>query len=524
MTDYYKVLIADDQRIIREGMANMIDWRAFGYEVCGFASNGIQALEMLRNGDYDLLITDIRMPEMDGIELARRGRELKHRPEVFIISGYREFEYAQAAIEYGVRVYLLKPLSAEKLTEALLILRADLEAAAKRRSREFERVLLNMLSMPQNDAWQIRQLRSAGISLEHSFYNISVICLTEYENSFNVMFGDGEDGESLKELTERFLNRYVVSYIAQAQENRLVVLFCLDDGDISRVKLILAELFAYLSGFMPLRAGAAVGNIAGAPAGIFASYRSAQRIIASGHLLQKENSVIADEQELLASADRSGGVIPDCSMLVNCVCELRTTDIERSIDDFLGQCAGMGASLSTAHIAAVQPVLRLTEYLSEHGGDVSALTDGENWFESIFHAVTLDELKRCLTGFCELCVCRIETTERSDGSFNIDAVIRYIDKNCEQDINIKTLAGMFFVSPAYLGKLFTRRMGQNLNAYLNECRIKRAKQLLRGSNRKIYDVCTMVGYSSLKYFYKIFKSVTGMTPSEYRMTCQNRKG
>ena len=111
----YKVLIVDDEIAICMGLTKLIDWTSYGFEASGYALNGLEALEKIKLDRYDVIVTDVRMPEIDGIELIRKIKDLEYDCKIIIISGYKDFEYARAAVEYGVRNYILKPINEDVL-------------------------------------------------------------------------------------------------------------------------------------------------------------------------------------------------------------------------------------------------------------------------------------------------------------------------------------------------------------------------------------------------------------------------
>lgn len=123
----YKVLLAEDEKAIRSGLSILVNWESLGFTIGAMVENGSQALELLENQKFHVVITDVRMPKVDGIELIRTMRERKYPAEAVIISGYRNFDYARSAIEYGVKNYLLKPIDPQKLTETLLAIKKDLD-------------------------------------------------------------------------------------------------------------------------------------------------------------------------------------------------------------------------------------------------------------------------------------------------------------------------------------------------------------------------------------------------------------
>lgn len=127
----YKVLIAEDEKAIRNGLNILINWEELGFTVSALVENGYQALELMENQQFDVVVTDVRMPKVDGIELIRTMRERKYQTEAIIISGYRSFDYAHSAIEYGVKSYLLKPIDGEKLSLTLLDIKKKFDESGR---------------------------------------------------------------------------------------------------------------------------------------------------------------------------------------------------------------------------------------------------------------------------------------------------------------------------------------------------------------------------------------------------------
>lgn len=280
----YRVLIADDEIAICKGLSILIDWKAFGFEVVDYALNGLEAFEKIKEGKYDLVFTDIRMPEIDGIKLLRMIRENKYPCRIVILSGYKDFEYARSAVEYGAKNYILKPICEEILINTIIEIRHEIEEERIRWSsvQEGEQIirqkLLKDLLEPGIDCLlAYNRCIQTGLKLDTGEY---LICVAETEIAQNLL-NQIEEGYSqqtvvMRTIADCIAEKYQPCYAFATDDGKIALLFCSERSrDITEFKQALEELFRGIHSITNRNLTIAVGNWVIGAQGIQESYRNA---------------------------------------------------------------------------------------------------------------------------------------------------------------------------------------------------------------------------------------------------------
>lgn len=511
----YRVIIADDQRMIRNGLSMMIDWGALGFEVVGLAQNGQEALALIAEKGCDLLISDIRMPAMDGLELARQARGAYPDLEIVMVSGYSEFQYAQTAMKYGVHAYLLKPISEEKLTEAVMDTRDRLITLKDQKARICEGILLNMVHGSLRGRLLAESFEKLGMGHVYGHYCVAVLFIGALIPNYEAIHGHDEFIGRIAQSAMALMGGRIACHAAASDPQKLVLLFALDEPDLRRVYAALLNLIRELGAYAQSDMKAAVGPMVSRLEDIRASYREAAGIMGETHFFFAEDLIVVARAPV--GAERRPALV-DGDDVVRAVRDMREDLIEREVDGFLGRLFEAGATPAAIHLSATRMLARLFQLPSDTD-DVLMESIGSVYYDALAgQLTTASALRGHLVDICRRVCEQLELSEKRRGKIIIQDIIRYVDTHYAERLTIKHLSEIFYTNPAYLGRLFTRKTGQTYNAYLNRVRIEQAMLLLRQTNRKVHDICISIGYGSLKYFHEMFKETTGMTPVEYRMS------
>ena len=532
----YNVLIVDDEPYIRQGLSVLIDWEAEGYCIAGEASDGEEAIDMLKKGHYDLVIADIRMPVMGGIELLKQTRENGLSKARFVIlSGHYEFEYAKEAIRYSCSDYILKPIKQEELLTLLRNVSAECQKSKEAEEKEEFR----------DRAVMERHLTSIVLGKFDSInidYACSRMVASEHYRYINIQLDTGDDRiRAADEQAKRAMQRRLYDYIRRVMgRNSLHIIFdvnkheaCYDVGFIFSDYLAEEQTMTereYLEWFaqkatslelaITIQAGCQVNSIDK----LSDSYRSAsiaklmQNFSGSGLPIdfekersEKESVDIAySEQkrrmdELIASVERGekGEIEKSVSNLYQLMSDsnMDYKSIELNMNYVM---------FSLFHLAAARdPNINQEEivsYLIENAFDRGVSRGSQSHF-----------LKFCL-----------QYTEylgqlNTPASRNvISKVEQEIKESYMQNISLKSLSEKYFINSAYLGQLFKKQYGTSFKDYLNVYRINVAADMLLSTGKRVYEISEAVGYQSLDYFISKFVAVKGHTPTQYRKRYANR--
>lgn len=374
----YKLLIVEDEKPLREKMTNNVDWEAHGYSVYQ-ASNGQEALSILGREDINILVTDIQMPKISGMELVKRVRELSDNIKVIIISGHAEFEYAQQSIRLGVHDYLLKPFRSKRL----------LEVVNKTRDK---------LLQENESIKQLEELRKE---------------ISDYieENQLNATYNWLTDDDFFEQLSLIMDNNRLYQVLKTGSEQDL----------IAEIEIILQELDNFSTDRQQLFIF--LNNV------ILFTFRTMKEL---GY----------DFEDLMSIIDK----------------------------DYLQQ-------ISREDINKVKDWLK-------------------HFFLDVNHLVSFNQDNR--------------------NEELIRKMKQYINQHYSEGITLSELARQFNVSNGYLSKLFLEQVGENFTDYLNMIRVNKAKELLKTTDKKIYQVADEVGFNDSYYFSSWFKKIVGVTPTTYR--------
>lgn len=286
----YKTLIVDDDFIICTGLQKLIAWEEYGFEARDHALNGAEALEMMDKTAYDLVITDIRMPKLDGIGLIKEMRKKNYPAKVIILSGYRDFEYAQTAMEYGVKKYILKPVNEIELVNTVIEIKQEIDEGirqvlALRESKTIlrEKLVLELLQSEDKNHSIYNRLLGVGTDLKYNVYQVCIIdCLDNHPGI-------------IRKIVEETVGKYSEGYLADIGGNRIAVLFCCNDNCTWTVRKVCEDLFNYVNKFTRNIIHISIGNEVAEYALIHQSCQNALNISSGGFFNDNRHIVFYEE-------------------------------------------------------------------------------------------------------------------------------------------------------------------------------------------------------------------------------------
>jgi two-component system response regulator YesN len=529
-----KVFLVEDEFVVREGIKKNVDWRAHGYEFCGEASDGELAFPMIQKLRPDIVITDIKMPFMDGLVLSRLIKKELPGTEIIILTGYEEFEYAKEAIKIGISRYLLKPISGDDLLKEVDALAVKIEENHKEqeiRDKYLSEMKENILK-ERKDLFQylvsgtktveelLEMADKLGIDLSSIWYNVALLKIKslnhahdEYSNSLieieEKMNMSEEDNGPI--VFDRNLEGKALLFRADTKEK----LEELQRSFIQKLKCTLAEYedIIYFVGI-----GMAVNRLREIPASFeAASHAFAHRYLVGdscvldsaelekGVYMEKEEFNIKDVdpkqldrgkiREFLKFGDRDETIyfveeffkaIGANVMKSNIFRQYITMDIYFCVAEFVEglQVKKEDAELPDAGIFVVQSEENAVKY-------------------------TVALIDRALE-------IRETAADNKYGSI-VDKMIEYIGENyADDELSLNLIASHINFSPNHLSTIFARQTGQTFIKYLTEYRMNKAKELLRCTGKRSSEISVEVGYKDSHYFSYLFKKTQGMTPTQYR--------
>ena len=519
----YKVFFVEDEVITREGIRDNVDWGASGFEFCGEAADGEMALPLLRTVHPDVLITDIKMPFMDGLQLSKIVRERMPWVKIVILSGHDEFEYAQEAIKLGVTDYLLKPVTVQKLQTVLQKLNTQLEDERKeqekiKRLQEqveenrgvlCERLLFKLIVGAISPTEAIERGQSLGLDLSARHYLVVFLRIElgdrseqykhdEYLNIQNTVIGLAEKNPDIFILKREWSDLIFImkgSTPEYLEEER--------DTLLSGIRQEVAKTRYKLS----LGVGPTTNRIAD----ISESFAEA--------LINVQGSARRNRSGLSRTVEQAELLNLDKSAVENYLHSGSRDGFDEFFNAYLKPLgeAAVKSDLIKNYLF-VDVALATARLVNDLGGDVDQVVPELNYIESIMSNIsTIDELReqasRLLSGALDFRDCQPSGQYRNLIHQAKDYIEHHYD---DPKLSLNDLAELVNLSASHFSVVFSQEACQTFKEYLTEVRITKAKELLRMTTLRSADIAYKVGYNDPHYFSYVFKKGTGLSPIEFR--------
>ncbi len=532
----FKVFLVEDEIVVREGIRKNIPWEQYGFVYTGDASDGELALPMIRQVQPDLLITDIKMPFMDGLALIELVRKELPRTKIVIVSGYDDFSYAQQAIRMGVEQYLLKPVVKGKMVEILIALQKKMEAEKQRqeylarfqrevqeyetfsRRRFFEQIVTGGLSVLEIS----ETAKTMGINVNAQFYNIVLFSLNSagYDRSapesYTVELAAIQDKimQSIVSHPELILFRWDITTYAVLVKGGQDDIEQLTGDCIEDIRSCCA--MAGRDANWHIAHGTPVSRLGAIPV----CFTEASRVLSyrflcpEEHILSKER--IRDFRKKDGSETDLGKKEIDQECIRNFLSNGAREEIDRFTDQLLQSAGEEAVSLSlfckyltmTIYFAAVK-------YLDSIGCRTDSF-----WSQELRPNDNLSTPEEAQQYARKIMGQAIELRDRESKKQQRDMLTQAIgfigEHYQEESISLDRVARKVNVSPNYFSAIFSQEVGQTFIEYLTSKRIDEAKRLLRLTDKRSSEIAFAVGYKDPHYFSFAFKKISGCTPSEYR--------
>ena len=519
----YNVLLVDDERMIIEGISRVMKWETYGCALAGTARNGVEALEFLLEHRPDIVITDIRMPGLDGIELIAKAREQELDLPFIVLSGFGEFEYARGAMQYGVKHYLLKPSGEETIGRALaevvaeLELRRNKEQFVARMETEYKKMLPHAKEQllkefvmnkayGRNDWDRYRGLFEDGIERERvrlALFQPEGPC--EFEHLF-----------ALRNIAEDVLGRGTLLLGTTIGER---VLLLVREGtatdmlasDIETIKSIFGR-------FYRMDATIALSE-PGALADARAMYRETLECL--DHRFYLGEGSLITKRDIAAGADearetpRRGDIVElDEERLALLIKSGRVEDAAAFLGDFFDRLTALRLDAELAKSYAI------TLFLAAVRQDAARLGEHLERLAALGAGMTLQALKETAESTVRAIAQRNYEANTRKHSSIVRKLLDIIDARLgDPALTLSGVAGeLLFMNPDYVGKLFKKETGEKFSNYLMKKRMERAIEWIQASDDvKVFELAERLGFGdNPQYFAKVFKKYTGFTPTEFK--------
>lgn len=513
----YRVLIADDEAIIRNGLKRIVKWEEFGFKIAGEAKNGEIALTFLCNENPDIVLLDIRMPQISGLDLISRARTAGFTGKVIIISGYSDFNYAQQAIELGVKFYLTKPINKNELEQILQSLHKELDEETKKKNIE-QQYIKHARTLALRDLL----FNPSGISfpdfMEETASSAQVYQVVFYSEYYPKQPNPLYPFEKLLQI-----NNSSNRYFEQLTLDNAQVILLKGKAILQKFGNIVQLHDSRLNMRHPIAPSLSLAFITyGCPVRFLTdahvSYEDAAHLFSRRFFCAKNQHISGYKDEGIGHADNFylDDIFLDESF--NHILNHIHGYNRKGLMDFLEKLQN---DLATAICSANDVRYFLTDlYLKIKDTICRVYSDVEIPFPANSWVMDFIQNKSYLFEIIQFMSEQFEMIMRCTGSYSresvVEDIINYINHNYMENLRLEFIALLFGYNSSYLGKIFKQKMNCNFNTYLDIVRIENAKKLLEQGNLKVYEIAKKVGYTNTDYLHIKFKKYVGETPAEYR--------
>lgn len=492
----FKLLIVDDESTMRKGIAEFMNWHTIDCEVAGTASDGLEAIAFLERHEADIIITDIKMPEADGLDVAKYVFENCPEKKVILLTGYADFEYAKTAIQYNVSAFILKPTSKKELFEAVQAAQNQLASSRHtdsiaREKDAFlkEQFLLEMTDHPFQPQFE-EKLRKYNLSLQG--YYIAAFRLVPYH----------EDIRSLKKIIiDEKKNAYCYRY-----NNLILTIYFYNNPDI--ILKNCSEIEAIMRMLDSREISVGISRFHDTPAGFRQAVTEAIRALTLN--FYAENNVSFFSEELNEDCDLTAENSLDLFQFENLLIDWQFRDANTLLMNLFANFKRNFVNAQDVKAICSQLYYICSRIAIKKSGRLSA-----EYLTTIRQANDIFTLEQAVTEMFHTLKRNLQDTAGIQGQLT-EKAMKYIEENITADLSLEQIADALHISASHLSRTFKKAAGISLTDYINQFRINKAKELLRGTDIYIYAVSEMVGYHDATYFSSMFKKLVGVSPSEYR--------
>lgn len=487
----YKVYLLDDEPYILEGLKYIVPWQEYGFKIVGSSSNGKDGFDNIITQNIDLIITDIMMPNMTGLELISKLKKEKYNTNFLVLSAFQEFKYVKEAINMGAENYLLKPIDTEELSNNL---KSIYQKIKKKEEQIIDKNivknnLLLKLITENYDENVINELNRLNIKFND--YRYCIINIEVNDESYNI-----------EDIT--FKNKSILHV-----KNKSNIYLIIDEHNLDDTIMELIELKNYMinkSGpILYISIGSLVNNIRE----INNSFKASMEVN-EYKIIHPNKSWIKIYKEKIDINNYDNIEFEELKIILVNKEFIKTEEYINAIFSKL-RC---DEKLTPKQIKmkSIEIFLSVYNYFNES----KVIKDLHKYFDYIINNNnTLDDIQIQLINMIRYIQSKLEQAEDSMSPVIIK-LLDYIEENYKYDLNLKEISDKLNINSIYLGQLFQREIGILFSDYLNNFRINKAKKLLLDTNLKASEIGMLVGYRNKNYFYRKFKSIAGLTPSEWK--------
>lgn len=488
----YKLYLLDDEPFILEGLKYIIDWEEYGFDVVGTSNNGEDGFNFIKNEDVDLIITDIMMPKMTGLELISNLKKINHNAKFIVLSAFQEFQYAKEAISMGAENYLTKPIDEDELIQTIEEVKKKIEKIKLEKvdTKIFKNDLILKLICNKNNDEVLDRLKLEGVS-----FNYKNLCVVILEFS---------EGGNINKHILNHIDNLNYEYCVNLQ-NQILIIMDKESVNKDALRNLKDDLSRIANEHVYISRGKFVDSIYT----LNCSYQSAKDIH-EYKLVYPNISWIREYKEKSYNLENIDYIDFD---------HLKKLLLNKDNKESLNYIESIFSKLKNDENLTVKQIktksIKVFLNVYNYFNDSKIIKGLDLYLEKVINSVNLDQIQIELNNMIKHRQSKLEETDDSISPI-ILKLLRNIEKNYSKDLNLKEISETYNINSIYLGQLFQKETGILFSDYLNNFRVNKAKNLLVETSLKAAEIGELVGYANKNYFYRKFKDIVGITPSEWR--------
>lgn len=521
----YKVLLVDDEENVRQAIAQKLNWNELGFDVVGEASNGIEALELAEKLEPDVIMTDIKMPFMDGLTFCKQVRAILPTVHLAVFSGFGEFDYAREAMNQQVSEYILKPINAEELARTFMRIRdsLDQEISARRNVERLrshyneslpllrQQLLRSLVEGQTSVPVATAKLAEYGVDLRAKSYCVAIFSFDTNQNDEQTSLLSLSLGQLIEESLSQIVSFQMLSY-----PDSFALLFLLNSPQRD-VQQHLDTFFPLSKKLLGIQISIGLSRAYESPNEIPLCYREAKNAL--------EYQLIAEPNHCIYIGDIEPGETEmdgfDDDITENILRQIKIgdeTSLKEAVLALIDTLTMKHMSMQNCQIVLLSLFTELLKLIRSYQLDVDEARQNELLAESAAMRVShREEFSVWLYDYCANLQNIVRRERRNSALVLVDRSKNLIaSQYADCDLSLDSLSAQLNMSPAYVSSLFKKETGQGFVSYLTQLRMEHAITLLHQTDDKTYQIAEKIGYADPNYFSYVFKRHFGVSPSKYR--------
>ncbi len=525
----YKMIIVDDEDEVRESIRKKIDWEELGFELVGSACNGEEALEMAEAMSVDVVMTDIKMPFMDGLTLAGKLKENYQNTKIVVYSGFDEFEFAQEAIHLEVEEYLLKPINPQELIKVFSKIKENLdkEIDEKRNAKKLyehylksipmmqEQVLVSLLHGRIQTEKAVPLLQSYDLEMNGNYYSVAVFhfCPNEYVDNIKEQM----DYLSLLSIVNDYCNEILNVHSFLYLDKVIVIATLKEKDEISAFHYHIEQICKKAKRILDVNLSAGIGRAYSEVGELSISFNEASSALEYRVFVGANQAIYIQDVE---PKQKAFTALEHYSVndIFNAIKLGTREELEKAISYFISSLKQSKMGINQYRFIFMELIIEIVRLVRLYDLELDYIV-GENFdlYRDIEKFHSLDELEEWLYKICLNMRQLMKKQKCHSTKLLTENAQKYVEDNYSDcEFSVEKICKHLGVSPSYFSTIFKKETGMSFVSYLAKVRMEHAVDLLNNTDEKSYFIAEQVGYLEPNYFSYVFKKQYGVSPTKYR--------